>query len=115
MQENERALQNVEAFKGFKLMCHDFFSYDPSSEYTEALSQQYLSEDLFQVLHIETQVTVDLGWYGDPSTNKGTFKVQAIQNSLWDEPLITLESKSLSEITRMLNTVLEHIATGNFP
>ncbi|MFT5778469.1 MAG: hypothetical protein ACI837_001425 [Crocinitomicaceae bacterium] len=107
----EKPLQEVTVPDGIRIETNEFYAYDPSTEYSEDLNLLYLNEDLFQAIYSTSQITVDLGWYGNVKLNKGGFKILIIRNASWDTPMLTLESKSLAEITRMLNTVLEHVAS----
>ncbi len=107
-------LQEIEIPEGISLTFSEFYRYDPSLEFTKDLSEKYLSEDLFQASFDEGQLIIDMGWYGDQSTNKGQFKVLVIYASDWDFPVITLYAKSLSEVTQILEKTLAHMVSEEF-
>lgn len=115
MTEEKRAFQRIQYQDGFQVMQYLLYDYDPTTEYVEDLSREYLLEDMVSLLYISKDITVDLGWYGNHATNNGVFKIHIIQSIDWENPLMVLEAKSLSEITEMLNTVMAHIALGEFP
>lgn len=51
---------------------------------------------------VETQrVSIDLGWYPD-SAPEGTFRLEAILDDDWENPLLTFASRSKQEIVDTL-------------
>lgn len=109
-----RSLQEIEIPDSFKLIKHDFYAYDPTTEFTEIENLMYLNEDLFQVSYAQNDLLIDLGWYGDVRKNNGQFQIQLIQNNHWDEPISTIHAKSLSEATEILSRTLSAIHDGVF-
>ena len=110
----DKPLQRIQTPSSFTVIDHEFYTYDPTKEYTTEASEYYLTEDLFQVIHTPTQLVVDLGWYGNINTNKGQFEMRVIMNDYWDEPVSTILATSQSEITEIVNKTLEAINTGIF-
>ncbi len=96
----------------FEIVHHDFYTYDPSVAHTIEENFKYLTEDLFQVLHIPTELTVDLGWYGSKTNNKGEFILQVIRNDFWDAPVSKMLLSSQKEIAEVLNKTLQAIHLG---
>ncbi|WP_339839698.1 hypothetical protein [uncultured Flavobacterium sp.] len=91
----------------FEIIKNEFYSYDPNLVFEESLSFYYLSEDLLQI-HLESKnITLDLGWYGDLSNNKGCFKISIIGNEDWQNPLEIIKSKSQTEISEKLKKIIE--------
>ena len=115
MSEEKRPFQKIQYQDGFKVMQYLLYAYDPTTEYEEELSREYLLEDMVSLLYVSKDITIDVGWYGNHARNSGVFKIHIIQSIDWENPLMVLEAKSLTEITEMLNTVMEHIATEQFP
>lgn len=109
-----RQRQEVIIPESFVLVKHDFFAYDPTSEFDEIENLLYLNEDLFQVSYPENDLIVDLGWYGDVRKNEGDFVMKLVQNNHWDEPVSTIHAKSLEEATEILNRTLAAIHGGVF-
>lgn len=84
--------------KGFKIVRNEFYMYNPEKEYSEVLSLYYLQEDLLQITNEENNIIIDLGWYGNISTNNGEFIILVIKDLNWDNPEQEITSKSASEI-----------------
>ena len=97
---------------GCKILKNDFTVYDPNIEFSEDKNLYYLTEDLLQLEFEDNNLTVDLGWYGEISTNKGFFKVIVIQNDNWDSPLCTETSESQKVITEKLEGILTSLKNG---
>ena len=108
----DKSLQKINIPPSFTVTEHEFYTYDPTNEYSEEASEYYLSEDLFQVLHGPSQLIVDVGWYGDISKNKGQYVLKVITNEFWDEPVSTIYITSQSELTNVLNKTLEALDSG---
>jgi len=85
---------------------HVFSTYDPVVDFTEEKNFYYLQEDLLHVTFHGLGITVDLGWYGDLSTNEGEFKVFVIKGYDWENPLKIVSSTSQKEITKELVKIL---------
>ena len=108
----EKELFDVVIPREYKILRHRFHNYDPSTEYSEEMSFEYLAEDLFQVRHWLNGLTIDLGWYGDLITNKGEFTLRVILKSDWENPITTLYSKSQPEIAEILQKTITAINDG---
>ena len=89
-----------------QVLNHDFYDYEPSESYDEEDSLNYLHEDLLQCKFPTESLIIDLGWYGDPLTNSGEFRIQVIQNENWDVPFNSLYSKSAEEVKEILTKIL---------
>lgn len=109
-----RPKQELDIPDSFVVVKHDFFAYDPTSEFNEIESLLYLNEDLFQARFDESELIIDLGWYGDVRKNKGHFELKLIQCNHWDDPVSTIHAKSLEEATEILNRTLAAIHGGVF-
>ena len=96
----------------FPIDCHiihnEFYNYDPVNSFNEADSLNYLNEDLLQVAFPEEDMIIDLGWYGDISSNKGEFRIYLIKNENWEIPVNIIHSKSVEEIKSLLTKILEY-------
>ena len=93
--------------KSLKVIKNEFYTYDPNSEFEEKLNYEYLTEDLLQLYLEKDCTTIDLGWYGDLSENKGCFKVYVIKNENWENPLEVVKSKSQAKISNELLRIIE--------
>jgi len=109
-----RLRQEIEVPDSFTVVKHDFYNYDPVSEFNEIENLLYLNEDLFQASYPENDLIIDLGWYGDVRKNKGHYELKLIQNNHWDGPVSTIHAKSLNEITEILTKTLNAIHGGVF-
>lgn len=98
----------------FVVVKHDFFAYDPSTEFNEIENLLYLNEDLFQARFDENELIIDLGWYGDVRKNAGHFELKLIQHNHWDDPISTIPAKTLDEATEILVRTLAAIHGGVF-
>ncbi len=87
-----------------------FTTYDPASDYSEENSLCNLTEDLFHANFSEIDIEIDLGWYGDFETNKGTFRLLIIKGVDWDNPLMLQEATSQVEITEKLQLILDKLS-----
>ena len=87
---------------------HVFHNYDPVNSFSEEESFNYLSEDLLQCTFPDENLTIDLGWYGSLISSEGEFKIQIIQGENWEIPVNVIHSKSVEEITILLNKILDY-------
>lgn len=106
-------LQNIALPNFGKIIKHEFYSYDPENEFTPEKNLFYLTEDLLQIEFIKLNLILDLGWYGDIGTNKGSFKIFLIKNKDWENPIKIESSKSQKVINTKLNTILDEIKKTN--
>ena len=105
----EIELQKIKLPKCGKFVNHEFYIYDPNSDFIEDKNLFYLKEDLMQIEFDNLNLIIDLGWYGDVSNNKGKFKIFVIENQNWENPLKIESSYSQKEIVEKLNIVLDEI------
>lgn len=84
--------------------------YDPSKEFTQELNLYYLQEDLLQIESSDIGITIDLGWYGDTTTNIGKFKIYIIKDFDWENPQQEIEAISSIEIYDKLIEVIKALA-----
>ena len=105
----EYKLQPLIIPSGCKIAKNDFTTYDPEIDYTEERNLYNLTEDLLQIQFDYSNLTIDLGWYGEISSNKGEFKIYVIENEDWDNPLKIENSKSQKIITEKLELILLEI------
>lgn len=106
-------LQEIYFPNDCKVIKHIFHSYDPLNSFNEEDSFDYLSEDLLQCVFPSEGITIDLGWYGDLITGVGEFKIEIIRNENWEVPENEIFSKSMEEITLLLNKILDYYTTIN--
>ena len=92
-----------------KILKHDFYKYDPQTDYSEINNLSYLKEDLLQIEFESLNLIIDLGWYGDISKNVGNFKIYIIQNQNWENPIKVKSSKSQKTITKKLIEYLKEL------
>tara|TARA_R110002049_G_scaffold231003_2_gene403187 strand:- start:3520 stop:3867 length:348 start_codon:yes stop_codon:yes gene_type:complete len=101
-------LQKIDFPSDCTVIHHEFYTYDPLNTFNEKHSLEFLDEDLLQCTFEEDNMTIDLGWYGNTSTNKGEFKLQMIKDENWEIPFETIHSKSVDEIKSILIKVLHY-------
>lgn len=94
-----------------KVLKNSFSTYDPEIDYSEEKNLFYLTEDLLQIEF--GNLILDLGWYGEISTNEGEFKIYLIQNQDWENPIITKSSKSQKVIKETLEEILASFKNPN--
>lgn len=94
-----------------KVLKNSFSTYDPEIDYSEETNLFYLTEDLLQIEF--GNLILDLGWYGEISTNEGEFKIYLIQNQDWENPIITKSSKSQKVIKETLEEILASFKNPN--
>ncbi|MEM0577290.1 hypothetical protein [Flavobacterium polysaccharolyticum] len=99
-------IQQLIVPKDCQVIKNDFTTYDPETEYSEKRSLYNLAEDLLQIEFRNSNIVVDLGWYGDFETNDGCFKIIVLKNDDWDSPLRIETSKSQRIITEKLEQIL---------
>mgnify|MGYP006175114511 CR=1 FL=1 len=87
---------------------NDFYDYDPARSFNESDSVKYLDEDLLQCSFPEDNMIIDLGWYGDVTSNKGEFRINLIHHENWEIPLNTIHSKSPEEVKSLLTKILQY-------
>ena len=110
----EFKLQSLIIPSGCRIVKNDFTTYDPEIEFTEEQNLYNLTEDLLQIEFDYSNLIIDLGWYGEISSNKGEFKIYVIENKDWENPLIIENSKSQKIITKKLELILLEIQeSGN--
>lgn len=70
----------------------DFISFDiPLVKQKDSLY-----EDMFQATNNTTNITLDIGWYGDTQTLEGNFIVHLIKDNNWDVPILKIFTKDLA-------------------
>ena len=94
---------------GFRIAKNDFTTYNPEIDFTEERNLFYLTEDLLRIEFDYSNLTIDLGWYGEITYNNGEFKIYIIENEDWDNPLRIENSKSQKIITEKLELILLEI------
>ena len=110
----EFKLQPLTIPSGCRIAKNDFTTYDPENDFTEERNLYNLTEDLLQIEFDYSNLTIDLGWYGEISSNIGEFKIYVIENEDWENPLKIENSKSQKKITEKLEQILLEIReSGN--
>lgn len=71
---------------------------DPGALHSEDPDWELLTEDLLHLEHTPTGLVMDVGWYPEASP-QGTFKLEVIRGSDWDQPLTTFRTRSLRELS----------------
>ena len=85
---------------------HEFYNVEPTWDVSN--KSDYLYEDLFQALHKESGLTIDLGWYDLPHT----FILYVIKNENWEQPVVEFKSVSAALVYANLLEVMEKIVTS---
>jgi len=110
----EFKLQPLIIPSGCRISKNDFTTYDPEINFTEERNLYNLTQDLLQIEFDYSNLIIDLGWYGEISSNNGEFKVYVIENKDWDNPLKIEKSKSQKIINEKLELILLEIReSGN--
>jgi hypothetical protein len=91
-----------------RIIKNEFHSYDPLNSFNKMDSLKYLNEDLLQCSFPEEDMIIDLGWYGDITSNKGEFRIYLIKNENWEIPFNIIYSKSAEEIKILLIKILQY-------
>ncbi len=104
-----KPLQELSIPRSFKIIQHEFYTYNPAQEYSEKQNIHYLNEDLFQVLHKPSNLRIDLGWYGDTSLNIGQYTLFVIKNEDWENPITKIYAQSQTEMVNILNKTMQAI------
>ena len=107
-------IQEINFPEDCTLINNDFYSYDPVNSFNEADSLKYLNEDLLQCSFPKENVIIDLGWYGDTTTNKGEFRINVIKHENWEHPFNIIYSKSAEEIKDLLIKILLYFTSTDF-
>lgn len=102
-------LQSLKIPSRCRITKNDFTTYNPETDFTEERSLFNLAEDLLQIEFDYSDLVIDLGWYGDISTNDGEFKIYVIENMDWENPIRIEKSKSQKTITEKLELILLEI------
>ena len=105
----DKELQPLKIPTGCKIIKNEFTTYNPETEYTEEKNLFYLWEDLLQIGFEYSNLIIDLGWYGEISSNIGEFRILVIENQNWENPLKVVKSKSQENITKKLDKLLIEI------
>ena len=101
-------IQNIDFPSDCKVINNDFYDYDPLNSFNEKDSIKYLNEDLLQCSFPEEEMIIDIGWYGDITTNKGEFRIYMILSENWEIPFNVLYSKSVEETKANLIKILDY-------
>ncbi|NRA12913.1 MAG: hypothetical protein HRT57_13235 [Crocinitomicaceae bacterium] len=109
-----RPLIEIEIPDSFNLVSHEFYNYDPKTDFSEIENLMYLNEDLFQATFEENDLIVDFGWYGNVKKNDGQFMLKLIQNNQWDNPVTTIPSSCLDQAIDILERTMMAIHNGVF-
>tara|TARA_R110002051_G_scaffold298754_3_gene365717 strand:- start:7205 stop:7564 length:360 start_codon:yes stop_codon:yes gene_type:complete len=107
-------IQKIDFPLGCKITNHDFYSYDPVTDFKEADSIRYLNEDLLQCSFPADDIIIDLGWFGDVAANKGEFRIYIIIHENWEIPFNIIYSKSAKETKELLNKVLQYYSKKEY-
>ena len=91
-----------------RITYNEFYNYDPVNSFNAEDSAKYLSDDLLQCTFPMDNLVIDLGWYGDTTSNKGEYRIYIIMHENWDFPFNIIHSKSTEEITDLLNKILQY-------
>jgi hypothetical protein len=93
---------------------HELFDYNPLVDFSEEKSLEYLHEDLFQCRFPEQFLLIDAGWYGNPKTNEGEFRIHTIVNENWDYPFNVIHTKSVKEVPQIIMKIMKHFTDKVF-
>lgn len=101
-------IQNIDFPADCRVINHDFYDYDPVSSFNKKDSAKYLNEDLLQCSFPEEEIIIDIGWYGDTTTNKGEFRIYLILSENWEIPFNIIYPKSAEETKAYLIKILDY-------
>ena len=88
-------LQPLRIQTGWAVRWNDFTEYDITVHRPEDTFE--LHEDLLQLFHEKTGLTIDLGWY--PSYDpEGHYLLLLVRDCGWDRPLEAVKTRSKAEI-----------------
>ena len=92
-----------------KVIRNSFSNYNPELDFSEEKNLFYLTEDLLQIEIESLNLIIDLGWYGEISSNRGEFKIFVIENQDWENPNIIESSKSQITIKEKLEKIIKKL------
>ena len=88
-------LQPLRLQSGWTVQWNNFTEYDITIHGPEGSFE--LHEDLLQLSHGRTGLTIDLGWYPSHSP-EGRYLLLLVKGGGWDRPLETMETRSKTEV-----------------
>ncbi|MEK3789132.1 hypothetical protein [Paenibacillus sp. FSL K6-1230] len=71
------------------------------------------TEDLLQVKHTKYNILLDVGWYpeGDP---QGLYGIELIKDFDWANPLVTFDTKNISDLVEKIEFLLWQVGEGYY-
>ena len=98
-------LQPLRLQTGWTVQWNDFTEYDMAVHGPGDAFE--LHEDLLQLFHQKTGLTIDLGWY--PSYDPGGhYRLLLVQNHQWDQPLERVETRLKAEVIACVEKWVNH-------
>lgn len=80
----------------FKIVKNELYNYDINTDSNIDNRYKYLQEDILQITL--SNLTIDIGWYGDLEHGKGCFKIFLVKNQNWDSIIETLSADTISQV-----------------
>lgn len=101
------ALQPLRISGGWYIIQNKFIDIEPSSIISEDDRLWFhFTEDILQLKHKQRNIIIDLGWYPDIDPN-GNYRVVAVSNEDWENPIDRFESRSKKEITNKIEYLIK--------
>lgn len=112
-------LQPLRVPAGWHVTQNVFFEVDPDPSKTINYPPQksvltLFLQDMFHAKHNHYDIVVDVGWVPDEDP-AGSFIVQAIRGTDWDNPIDELMSRDRLTIAQKLEAILLDVSAGKYP
>jgi hypothetical protein len=104
---------------GWTMSYSSFYEVDPGSEVhvkglPEGSAWALFNQDMLQMSNAHYDVVLDMGWVPDQDPN-GSFVVQVIRGTDWDNPLAEFESRSRPDVVQWIESILRDVSAGKYP
>ncbi len=104
-------LQPMRIQTGWTVRWNDFTEYDMALHGPEDAFE--LHEDLLQLYHERTGLTIDLGWY--PSYDpEGHYLLLLVKDQNWERPLERVETRAKAEVIARVEKWADHGFWGKY-
>lgn len=107
MNKKTIGLQPLRISCGWEIIQNKFIDIEPSSIIDEDDKLWFhFTEDILQLRHKERNIIIDLGWYPDIEPT-GNYRVVAVKDEDWENPIDRFESRSKEEITAKIEQLIK--------